>query len=289
VAQRPQSGGKNAGAEPGWTLRGVLSAENETTQIHVAGYVPGSEKNRTGAPRHKNDFRCADNSRATPTATTPVISADGRSSRFSSAATNLLEGAPSGAKCICGTPVQEQVLLCKVATSLVSTDPGGALTASRAYSLDQFFGALHRISGGDTEPRCGQGKIAGCPAASPNRVCARCSCGYLPGCNELHAGRTTRISLSPGRVTPAKLEQSRSGPALSGLAKQVALADRKSATWFTPTVPVDDQVFLAVAAGSQTIKKRGAGGLRRCAPCGLHLLVILSQQTLSQVTVAGFS
>jgi hypothetical protein len=36
------------------------------------------------------------------------------------------------------------------------------------------------------------------------------------------------------------------GPALSGLAKQVAMADRKSATVFTPTVPVDDQVFLAV-------------------------------------------
>jgi hypothetical protein len=36
------------------------------------------------------------------------------------------------------------------------------------------------------------------------------------------------------------------GPALSGLAKQVALADGKSSTVFTSTVPVDDQVFLAL-------------------------------------------
>jgi hypothetical protein len=36
------------------------------------------------------------------------------------------------------------------------------------------------------------------------------------------------------------------GPAISGLAKQIALADGKSATPFTPTVPVDDSVFLAI-------------------------------------------
>ena len=36
------------------------------------------------------------------------------------------------------------------------------------------------------------------------------------------------------------------GPALSGLAKQIALSEGKGATVFTPTVPVDDRVFLAI-------------------------------------------
>jgi hypothetical protein len=36
------------------------------------------------------------------------------------------------------------------------------------------------------------------------------------------------------------------GPAISGLAKQIALADGKSATVFTPTVAVDEGVVLAV-------------------------------------------
>jgi hypothetical protein len=36
------------------------------------------------------------------------------------------------------------------------------------------------------------------------------------------------------------------GPAISGVAKQIALADGKSATVFTPTVAVDGGVVLAV-------------------------------------------
>jgi hypothetical protein len=36
------------------------------------------------------------------------------------------------------------------------------------------------------------------------------------------------------------------GPAISGQAKQIALNDEKSATVFTPTVAVDESVFLAI-------------------------------------------
>jgi hypothetical protein len=35
-------------------------------------------------------------------------------------------------------------------------------------------------------------------------------------------------------------------PALSALAKQIALADGKTSTPLTPTVPIDDRVFLAI-------------------------------------------
>ena len=57
--------------------------------------------------------------------------------------------------------------------------------------------------------------------------------------------RTTRISLLPGD-TPANSTKP-AGPALAGLAKQIALSEGKNATVFTPTVAVDDKVFLAIS------------------------------------------
>ena len=56
--------------------------------------------------------------------------------------------------------------------------------------------------------------------------------------------KTTRISMAPGDA-PANGSKP-VGPAISGLAKQIALADGKSATVFTPTVAVDEGVVLAV-------------------------------------------
>jgi len=55
---------------------------------------------------------------------------------------------------------------------------------------------------------------------------------------------TTRISLVPGDAPTGSSKPA--GPALAGLARQVALSDGKSSTVFTPTVPIDDQVFLAI-------------------------------------------
>jgi len=58
--------------------------------------------------------------------------------------------------------------------------------------------------------------------------------------------KTTRISLMPGDA-PANSPMP-AGPALSGLAKQIALSEGKNATVFTPTVPIDDRVFLAISS-----------------------------------------
>src|SRR5208337_4168450 len=70
------------------------------------------------------------------------------------------------------------------------------------------------------------------------QVFLRDTCFNVPNCTP----KTTRISFEPGDTptNPAKP----AGPALSGLAKQIALANLKSATVFTHTVPVDDTVFL---------------------------------------------
>ena len=56
--------------------------------------------------------------------------------------------------------------------------------------------------------------------------------------------KTTRISLQPGDA-PANSAKP-VGPALAGLAKHIALSDGKSSTFFTPTMPIDDRVFLAL-------------------------------------------
>ena len=85
---------------------------------------------------------------------------------------------------------------------------------------------------------------AGAASAGTNsglrQVFIRDTCAGVADCTP----KTTRISLEPG---DGQQDNSKpAGPALSGLAKQIALANGKSATVFTPTVPVDDRVFLAI-------------------------------------------
>jgi hypothetical protein len=80
--------------------------------------------------------------------------------------------------------------------------------------------------------------------ASPNsglrQVFVRDTCLGAANCTP----KTTRISMMPGDA-PANGTKP-AGPAISGVAKQIALADGKSATVFTPTVAVDEGVVLAV-------------------------------------------
>jgi hypothetical protein len=55
--------------------------------------------------------------------------------------------------------------------------------------------------------------------------------------------KTTRISMSPGDAPTNGTKPA--GPAVSGTAKQLALADSKTTTVFAPTVVVDENVVLA--------------------------------------------
>jgi Tol biopolymer transport system component len=186
----------------------------------------------------------ADNTPGNADSHTPVISADGRYIAFSSAATNLLEGAPAGRQVYLRDTCAGASASCKAATSLVSTDPGGALNGTESIfpSISSSGRYIVFLSVTPSQEAVG-GKLPASAAASPNsglrQVFLRDTCLGATNCTP----KTTRISLSPGD-TPANSNKP-VGPALSGLAKQVALADRKSATVFTPTVAVDDQVFLA--------------------------------------------
>jgi hypothetical protein len=217
--------------------------ENETTQIMLRDTCLGVQNGCT--PSTKMISVAADNAPGNADSHTPVISADGRYIAFSSAATNLLEGAPSGRQVYLRDTCAGASASCKVATSLVSTDPGGALNGIESIFPSISSSGRYIVFLAVTPSQdAAKGKLPASPAASPNsglrQVFLRDTCLGATNCTP----KTTRISLSPGD-TPANSNKP-VGPALSGLAKQVALADRKSATVFTPTVPVDDQVFLAV-------------------------------------------
>ena len=216
--------------------------ENETTQIMLRDTCLAAPNGCT--PSTKMISVAVDNTPGNADSHTPVISADGRYIAFSSAATNLLEGAPAGRQVYLRDTCAGASASCKAATSLVSTDPGGALNGTESIfpSISSSGRYIVFLAVTPSQEAAG-GKLPATAAASPNsglrQVFLRDTCLGATNCTP----KTTRISLSPGD-TPANSNKP-VGPALSGLAKQVALADRKSATVFTPTVPVDDQLFLA--------------------------------------------
>ena len=175
-----------------------------------------------------------------------VMTLDGRYVAFSSAATNLVENAPPGRQvylrdtCI-GAPTS-----CQPGTVLVSTDGEGKLVGSEAIlpsiSSSGRFVAFLAVTESQSHPSANNPHAGGSAVNSGLRqVFVRDTCLGAANCTP----KTTRISLMPGD-TPANSPKP-AGPALSGLAKQIALSEGKNATVFTPTVPVDDRVFLAIS------------------------------------------
>jgi hypothetical protein len=178
-----------------------------------------------------------------------VITPDGRYVAFSSAATNLVENAPKGRQVYVHDTCIGATGSCKPSTSLISTDADGALNGTESIlpsiSTSGRFVAFLAITTSATEKTTGAGATARTNSqSSPNsglrQVFVRDTCLGAANCTP----KTTRISLAPGDGSEDGTKPA--GPAISGQAKQIALADGKSATVFTPTVAVDDRVVLAV-------------------------------------------
>jgi hypothetical protein len=175
-----------------------------------------------------------------------VTSSDGRYVAFSSAATNLVESAPSGRQvylrdtCI-GAPTS-----CKPSTLLASTDEEGKLSGTEAIlpslSTSGRFVAFLAVTPSNTAtPANGpRADAAATPNSGLRQVFVRDTCLSAANC----APKTTRISLQPGDSSADSSKPA--GPALAGLAKQIALSGEKSSTVFAPTVAIDDRVFLAI-------------------------------------------
>jgi len=175
-----------------------------------------------------------------------VVTSDGRYVAFSSAATNLVEGAPAGRQVyVHGTCIGADNT-CKTTTTLISTDSQGALNGTESIlpsiSSTGRFVAFVAITPTHT-PKIAAGAAANvqtAPNSGLRQVFVRDTCLDAANCTP----KTTRISMVPGDA-PANGTKP-AGPAISGVAKQIALADGKSATVFTPTVAVDEGVVLAV-------------------------------------------
>jgi hypothetical protein len=174
-----------------------------------------------------------------------VVTPDGRYVAFSSAATNLVEGAAAGRQVYVHDTCIGAENSCKTSATLISTDSQGALNGTESVlpsiSSTGRYVAFLAITPSNTP------KIPGAAAAiaqtAPNsglrQVFVRDTCLGATDCTP----KTTRISMMPGDA-PANGTKP-AGPAVSDTAKQIALADRKSATLFTPTVAVDENVVLA--------------------------------------------
>jgi len=175
-----------------------------------------------------------------------VVTPDGRYVAFSSAAANLVEGAPAGRQVYLHDTCIGADGSCKKTTTLISTDSQGALSGTESIlpsiSSTGRYVAFVAITPSNTQKI--SGGVAANVQAGPNsglrQVFMRDTCLGATNCTP----KTTRISMVPGDA-PANGTKP-AGPAISGAAKQIVLADGKSATVFTPTVAVDGGVVLAV-------------------------------------------
>lgn len=218
------------------------TAQNDVTQVVLRDTCVAAEKDKSCSPSSKTMSAAIDGSAGNADSHNPVISADGRFVAFSSAATNLVEGAPKGRQVYLRDTCLGAAPGCKPSLELVSVDSDGKLGGTEAIlpsiSSSGRFVAFVAIT---PDPN---GKSAAAHMDTTNsglrQVFLRDTCLATANCTP----KTTRISLQPGD-SPANSTKP-AAPALSGLAKQIALSGGTSATVFTRTVPVDDRVFLAL-------------------------------------------
>lgn len=171
-----------------------------------------------------------------------VMTPDGRYIAFSSAATNLVEAPPAGRQVYLRDTCAGTTGSCEPSTTLVSTDLQGMLSGAESLlpsvsTSGRYVAFLAVTTEQDTV-------ATSTPNSGTRQVFVRDTCLGAKNCTPT----TARISLQPGGIVAYEKP---AGPAIAGLAKQIALADGKTATMFTPTVTVDDPVLLATPAESK--------------------------------------
>jgi len=219
------------------------SQENQANQILLKDTCVGVATGCTTSSRVVSVS--ADGTTGNADSHNAAITPDGRYVAFSSAATNLVEGAPAGRQVYVHDTCIVAANSCKPSTTLISTDSDGALNGTEsilpAISASGRFVAFVAITHSATAKTGTRTKANAQSLNSGLRqVFLRDTCLGAANCTP----KTSRISLAPG--DPSEEGTKPAGPAVSGQGKQIALGDRKSATVFTPTVAVDDRVFLAL-------------------------------------------
>jgi hypothetical protein len=225
------------------------AAQSDHTQIFLRDTCEGAAadcQQRTILLSAAEDGAANDDSRS------PSINSDGRFVAFSSAATNLITGAPAGRQIYLRDTCLGATASCTPSTQLISTDPNGALVGTESIlpsvsASGRFIAFLavtpsHAVSQakGQASAQASKGLNSGY-----RQVFVRDTCFGAANCTP----STTRISFQPGDASST--DEKPSGPAISGAAKHIALAGARTSTLFTRSVAVDDGVFLALTNKQQ--------------------------------------
>ena len=188
----------------------------------------------------------ADGTAANEESHAPSMSSDGRYIAFSSAASNLVENAPTGRQIYLRDTCAGAADSCKPATSLISLDLNGALVGTESIlpsvsSSGRFVAFLAITPSHSSSPASVSSKT---PVSSGNsgyrQVFIRDTCVGTAECTP----KTTRVSLQPGDGAGSSTKPA--GPALSSDANHVAIPGGNAATLFKRSIAVDDRVFLAI-------------------------------------------
>jgi hypothetical protein len=220
------------------------ATQSDHTQVFVRdtcqGAAAGCQANTTLVSAAPDGTPGGDDSRS------PSMSSDGRYVAFSSAATNLVAGAPAGRQVyLRDTCFGTASGSCTPSTHLISTDENGALTGtesiSPSVSASGRFVAFLAVTPSHTSQLSSQAKTASTGTDSSYRqVFVRDTCLGATGCQP----STTRVSMQSGGGSST--DSKPAGPALTGGADHVAIGGMNPPTLFTQSVAVDDHVFVAL-------------------------------------------
>lgn len=217
------------------------STQNEISQILVRDTCVGATKECS--PSTQTISVSSEGSAGNADSHNVAMTADGRYIAFSSAATNLAPNSPAGRQVYQRDTCQGTATACKPSTALISIDEEGKLAGAEAIlpsiSSSGRFVAFLAVTP-SRAPLSSKGNVLTSPNSGMRQVFVRDTCLATANCSP----KTTRISLQPGDSPVGALKPA--GPALTGLARQLALSGAKSSTVFTNTVPIDDSVFLAI-------------------------------------------
>ncbi len=221
------------------------AVQNNRAQVFLRDTCEGAA---AGCQQHTTLLSAAaDGTAANDESHAPSMSSDGRYVAFSSAATNLVENAPTGRQVYLLDTCAGAGDSCKASTHLISTDTNGALGGTESIlpsvsSSGRFVAFLAITPTHSSNQVSAQSKT---PASGTNsgyrQVFIRDTCLGATNCTP----KTTRISLQPGDGTASASKPA--GPALSSNAGHVAISGANASTLFTRSVAVDDRVFLAIA------------------------------------------
>jgi Tol biopolymer transport system component len=212
------------------------SAQNGSWQIVLSDTCLGAGNGCT--PSTRTISTAADSSAGNGASHNAVMTPDGRYVAFSSAATNLIENAPLGRQVYLRDTCAEASGSCKPNMMLVSTDEEGKLFGTEGILPSLSSSGRYVAFLAVTASQAAGATLS--PNSGLRQVFVRDTCLGTAKC----APQSTRISLQPGYV-PMESEKP-AGPALASLTNQIAIADGKNATMFTPIVAADERVLVAI-------------------------------------------